>query len=143
MYTKQVSVFLENKKGRLAEVTGLLTDEGISIRALSLADMPDLGVLRLIVDDRSRCVRVLKARDFVVQETDVVAVEIEDKPGGLHHIVQVFDRESVNIEYMYTFFKKDSGSAIVVFKLDDPAQAVATLKKHGISVLPEDAIQNL
>jgi hypothetical protein len=143
MYTKQVSIFLENKKGRLAEVTKLLTDEGINIRALSLADMPDLGVLRLIVNDRGRCVRALKAHDFVVQETDVVAVEIEDAPGGLHRIVDVFDRENINIEYMYSFFRRNVDTAIVVFKIDDAARAVETLKRNGIAILPEDVLQGL
>jgi hypothetical protein len=143
MYTKQVSVFLENKKGRLAEVTKLLTDEGINIRALSLADMADFGVLRLIVDDRPRCVRVLKAHDLVAQETDVIAVEIEDRPGGLHRIVEILDREDINIEYMYCFFERNRENAIVVFRIDDAAKAVDTLKKNGISILPEDVIQNL
>ena len=124
-------------------MTKLLADEGINIRAMSLADMPDLGVLRLIVDDRSRCLQALKAQGLVAQETDVIAVEIEDRPGGLHRIVEVFDREDINIEYMYTFFKKDAGTAIVVFKIDNPALAAETLKKHGITILPEDAIQNL
>jgi hypothetical protein len=143
MCTKQVSVFLENKKGRLAEVTGLLSNEGINIRAMSLADMPDLGVLRLIVDDRGRCLRVLKAHDFVAQETEVIAVEIEDKPGGLHRVVEVLDREGINIEYMYTFFRKNVGTAIVVFKIDDAVRAVDTLNRNGIPVLPEDVVQNL
>ena len=114
MYTKQVSVFLENKRGRLAEVTKLLTDEGINIRALSLADMTDFGVLRLIVNDRVRCLRVLKDHDFVVQETDVIAVEMEDRPGGLHRILEVLDHESINVEYVYAFFEKSGDSAIVI-----------------------------
>jgi len=143
MYAKQVCIFLENQKGRIAEVTGLLTDEGINIRALSLADTPDFGVLRLIVDDRTRCVRALKDRGFVVQEAEVIAVEIEDKPGGLHRIVQVLDREDINIEYIYAFLKKKADVAVVVFKIDDAARAAETLKKNGISILPEDAIQNL
>jgi len=143
MYTKQVSVFLENKKGRLAEVTKLLTDEGINIRALALADMVDLGILRLIVDDRDRCLRVLKAHNIVAQETEVIAVGIEDKPGGLHRIVDVLDRDNINVEYMYTFFEKNSDNAIVVLKIDDAARAVETLKMNGISVLPENVIQNL
>jgi len=143
MYTKQVCVFLENRKGRLADVTGLLKDEAINIRALSLADMPDLGVLRLIVDDRERCVRLLKAHGFAVQETDVIAVEMEDRPGGLHRFVEVFDREGINFEYMYTFFRKDSGAAIVVLKIDDAARAVATLQRNGLTVLAQDAISSL
>jgi hypothetical protein len=105
--------------------------------------MPDLGVLRLIVDDRARCLRVLKAHDFAAQETDVVAAEIEDTPGGLHRIVEVLDREGINIEYMYTFFKKNVGTAIVVVRIDNPALAADVLTRNGIAVLPEDAIQNL
>ena len=143
MYTKQVSVFLENKKGRLAEVTALLTDEGINIRALSLADMPDLGILRMIVNDRSRCLRVLRAHDFVVQETDVIAVEMEDKPGGLHRIVEVLGREGMNIEYMYSFFMKNVDSAVVILKIDDLTGAVDALKRNGIPILSEDKIQTL
>jgi hypothetical protein len=143
MYTKQVSIFLENKKGRLAEVTKLLTDEGINIRALSLADTADFGVLRLIVNDRGRCLRVLKARGLAAQETDVIAVEIEDRPGGLHRIVEVFEREGLNIEYMYAFVEKNGDNAIVIFKIDDAARAVDTLRRSGISILPEDIIQGL
>ena len=142
MYAKQVCVFLENKKGRVAEVTGLLAEEGINIRALSLADLPDVGVLRLIVDDRVRCLRALKSRGFVVQESDVIAVQIEDRPGGLHRIVEVLDRESINIEYIYAFIKKRSDAAIVVFKIDDAARAAESLRAAGISILSEDAIQD-
>ena len=143
MYTKQVSVFLENRKGRLAEVTRLLMDERINIRALALADMADLGVLRLIVNDRPRCVGILKAQGFVVQETDVIAAEIDDKPGGLHRIIETLDADGINIEYMYTFFEKNSDNAIVVLKINEAGRAVATLTKNGIHVLPENVIQNL
>ena len=143
MYAKQVCVFLENQKGRVAEVTRLLADEGINIRALSLADMPDFGVLRLIVDERVRCVRALKDRGFVVQETEVIAAEIEDKPGGLSKIVEVLDREDINIEYIYAFVEKKADQAIVVFKIDDAARAAEALAKSGVSILSEDAIHNL
>lgn len=143
MYTKQVSVFLENKKGRLAEVTKLLKDEGINIRALSLADMPDLGVLRLIVSDRVRCLRLLKDRGFAARETDVIACEIQDEPGGLHRIIEALDRDGISIEYIYTFFRKNVPTAIAVFKIDDAARAMDTLNRNGIPILPEDAIQNL
>ncbi len=143
MYAKQVCVFLENQKGRVAEVTRLLADEGINIRALSLADMPDFGVLRLIVNDRTRCVRALKDRGFVVQETEVIAAEIEDRPGGLSRIVEVMDREDINIEYIYAFVEKKENQAIVVFKIDDAARAAQALARSGVSILSEDAIQNL
>jgi len=143
MYTKQVSIFLENKKGRLAEVTKLLAEEGINIRALSLGDMADFGVLRLIVNKRERCLRVLKAHDLAAQETEVIAVEVDDRPGGLHRVVEVLDRAGINIEYMYAFLEKNGANAIVVFKIDDAARAVEALKENGITILPEDMIQNL
>jgi len=143
MNTKQISVFLENKKGRLAEVTKLLTDEAINMRALSLADGAEFGVLRLIVNDPDRCLRVLRDHDLAAQETEVVAVEIDDKPGSLHRIVDLLDREDINIEYMYAFLEKKGPCAIGVFKIDDEARAVDVLGKNGISVLTEDMIENL
>jgi hypothetical protein len=143
MLTKQVSIFLENKKGRLAEVTKLLTDEGINIRALALADEADFGVLRLIVDDRARCLAALKAHDLAAQETDVIAVEIADTPGSLHRIVEVLDRENINVEYMYAFLEKKGPSAVGIFKIDDAARAVEALKKNGIPILSEEALRNL
>lgn len=143
MFTKQLSIFLENKKGRLADVTKLLTDEGINIRALSLADMPDLGVLRLIVSDRPRCLKLLKDRGFSARETDVIACEIDDTPGGLYKIIHTLDRENISIEYIYTFFGKNKPTAIAVFKIDDGHSAIEALTRNGISILPEDAIQNL
>jgi len=141
MFTKQVSIFLENKKGRLAVVTRLLMEGGINIRALSLADMTDFGVLRLIVTDRPRCLQLLKEKEFVVQETDVIAVEIEDRPGGLHRILDVLEREGINIEYMYAFVEKSPRSAVVVFKIDGAERAVEALARSGIRLLPDDVLQ--
>lgn len=143
MYTKQVSIFLENKKGRLAEVTGVLAAEGVNIRALSLAETADFGVLRLIVDDPERCLRVLKAHDLAAQQTDMLAVEIDDEPGSLHRVVEAVGREGVSIEYMYAFFRKKGDNVIVVFRSDDAAQAAEALRKGGIPILPEAVIQNL
>lgn len=143
MFTKQIAVFLENKKGRIAEVTRLLMQEGINIRGMMLADTVDFGVLRLIVSDRPRCLAVLKAHDLAAQESDVLAVEIEDKPGGLHRLVEALDQAGVNVEYAYAFFENVGARAIVVFKSDRPERAVEALTKQGISILPDDAIQNL
>jgi hypothetical protein len=143
MYTKQISVFLENKKGRLAEVTRLLAQAGVNIRALSLADTADFGVLRLIVNDRASCLRVLKAHELAAQETDVLAVEIDDTPGSLHRLVELLGSQDVNIEYMYTLFAKKGDHVLVVFKSDDAGRALDALKKGGVPILPEDMIQNL
>lgn len=143
MFAKQVSVFVENRKGRLAEVTKLLADEQVNVRSVSLADMHDIGVLRIIVDDSARCINALKRNGFMCQETDVVAVEMDDKPGGLHRVVQALAEEDVNVEYMYTTFEKSSDKAIVILRVDDGEMALAALTRHGISVLPAGRIQML
>ena len=143
MYTKQISVFLENKKGRIAEVTKLLSEEQLNIRAMSLADTVDFGVLRLILDDHARGLGVLKAHGLAAQETEVLAVEIQDRPGSLHQVVELLDQHGVNIEYMYTFFGKKSSNAFVIFKGDDTAKAVSALEGAGVHVLPEREIRTL
>lgn len=143
MYTKQVSIFLENKKGRLADVTKVLSDEGVNIRALSLAETTDYGVLRLIVSDLERCMSALRAHGLAAQATDVIAVEVPDRPGGLHGVVQTLDREGLNIEYMYAFVEKKTDNAIVVFRIDQPQRAAAILEKNKISVLSSDVISKL
>jgi hypothetical protein len=143
MTLKQISVFLENKKGRLAEVTKLIAVEKINIRALSLADTTDFGVLRLIVNDPDRCFSVLKDNNFVAQQTEVIAVEVLDKPGGLQQILDVFDESDINIEYMYAFVEKKSDNAIVIFRIDQPDRAVQILEKNKITVLSSETISKL
>jgi hypothetical protein len=143
MPTRQVSVFLENRKGRLAEVTKLLADEGINIRSLSLADMADFGVLRMIVSDRRRCLEVLKSHGLAAQETEVIAVQMEDHPGGLHQIVEILNAAAINIEYLYAFFKRSGASAIVVLKSDDAARAAESLRRSGLSILGDDELLEL
>jgi hypothetical protein len=143
MTLRQISVFLENKKGRLAEVTKLIAAEKINIRALSLADTADFGVLRLIVNDSDRCFSVLKKNNFVAQQTDVIAVEVMDKPGGLQQILDVFDESGINIEYMYAFVEKRSENAIVIFRIDQPGRAIDALEKNKISVLSAEVISKL
>lgn len=136
MIVKQVSVFLENRAGRLAEVTGILADHNVNIRALSLADSADFGILRLIVDDVERAKGILKKEGMTVGETDVVAVEVPDRPGGLAHLLRVFKDENVNVEYMYAFVKAPSRSAVMIFRFEDPQGAVEVLQARGIRTLP-------
>src|SRR5512136_1876896 len=100
---KQISVFLENKSGRLAEVTRVLGDAGINIRALSLADTSDFGILRLIVNNCEKAREELKQRGFTVSKREVVAVEVPDRPGGLSQILQILDGAAINVDYMYAF----------------------------------------
>ena len=143
MNLQQVSVFLENKKGRLAEVTSLIADKGINIRALALADTADFGVLRLIVNDPDRCFEALKTAGFVAQRTDVIAVEVEDKPGGLKRILEIFDAQEINIEYMYAFVEKKTDKAIVIVRIDQPERAIEALGSQGVTVLSAEVISKL
>jgi hypothetical protein len=143
MSVKQISVFLENKPGRLAEVTEILTEAGINMRALTLADTADFGVLRIIVNDNSRCMEVLQQNDYIVQETAVVAVEIPDRPGGLHDVLVLLDRSHVNIEYMYVFVEKKVDNAIVIFRVDELDLAVRVLEGENIRVLTDEDIAAL
>ncbi len=143
MSVKQISIFLENKKGRLAEVTRILSKEKINIRALSLADTADFGVLRIIVDNPERCLSVLKSNSFVAQVTEVVAVEVEDKPGGLARILEVLDADNVNVEYMYAYVEKSKDNAIVICKIDDRERALSVLKKNGIPTISAEVLKTL
>ena len=138
MHILQISVFLENRKGRLAEMTKLLAENKINIRAVSLADMTDLGVLRLIVNDPDRCLNVLKENDFAAQGTDVMAVEVPDRPGALHNLLEVLNANGLNVEYMYASVGKKVDTAVVIFKVDPVDEAVAVLRRNGISVLSGD-----
>jgi hypothetical protein len=140
MNIKQISIFLENKKGKLAEVTKLLSNEGINIRALSLAETAEFGVLRLIVNDPDKCVKVLKANEVIAQVTNVIAVEIEDKPGGLNKILEIFNSSEINIEYMYAFIEKQRDNAIVIFRIDDSEKAISALKAKNISVATDEIL---
>jgi hypothetical protein len=143
MSVKQISVFLENRKGRLAEVTQTLAREKVNIRALSLADTSDFGVLRIIVNNPERCLAALKAKSFVAQVTEVIAVEVEDTPGGLARILEVLDGDNVNVEYMYAYVEKSRDNAIVIVRIDDRERALAVLEKNGIRTLGAEELKAL
>jgi hypothetical protein len=143
MIVKQVSVFLENRAGRLAEVTGILADQNINIRALSLADSVDFGILRLIVDDVERAKPILKEQGLTVRETDVVAVEVPDRPGGLAHLLRLLQGEQLNVEYMYAFVKAPSQSAVMIFRFHDLEKALEVLQRKGIRTLPGDELYKM
>jgi hypothetical protein len=135
MKAEQISVFLENKAGRLAEVAAILAEAEVNIRALALADTSDFGVLRLIVNDNDRAETALKNRGFTVGKTDVVAVEVEDRPGGLHSILSILNREGVNVEYMYAFVQQSGDNAIMIFRFDNLDHAVEILQKNNVTVI--------
>jgi hypothetical protein len=143
MKVEQISIFLENKPGGLEEVTRILRDEKINIRALSLADTSDFGVLRIIVGDVETAKKVLNEKGFTVGRTTVVAVEVPDRPGGLHGILEVLARSRVNVEYMYAFVEKSGENAIMIFRFENTDKAIEALTKSGITVLPGDKVYQL
>ncbi len=143
MKVKQISIFLENKPGSLEKVTGVLSAAAINIRALALADTSDFGILRLIVNDVPTARKVLQENGFTLKCTDVVAVEVPDRPGGLHGILSVLSREGINVEYMYAFIERSGENAIIIFRFNPTDTAIDVLLKHGFTVLPGEQVYSL
>ena len=140
MKIKQVSVFLENRAGRLANIVSNLGDEGISIRAISLADTSSFGILRLIVDNTESAVRILKDRGFTVRVTDVAAVKVKDKPGELGKILQIVENAGLNVEYIYGLSDNLNGSAILIMRFDDMEKGIPELQGHSVECLSQDCL---
>ncbi len=143
MVAEQISIFLENKAGRLAEVTRTLSDAHISIRALSLADTSDFGILRIIVTDHEKAKKILREKGFTTGGTTVVAVEVEDKPGGLHNILEILAKNNINVEYMYNFVQKDTANATMIFRFDRVEKAVEALTANNISMVSPERLYGI
>ena len=134
-YVEQISVFMENKVGRLAEVTRILAEANINIRALSLADTSDFGILRLILNDNHKAKEELKKAGFAVVTTEVAAVEVSDQPGGLHHILRILQKANVNVEYMYAFVQQSGANAVLIFRFNNLDEALRILKDNNVRVI--------
>lgn len=143
MRVKQISVFLENKWGRLAEATKILAESGINISALLVADTADHGVLRMIVNDPDKAHEVLKSKGFTVTETDVVAVEVSDQPGGLSKVLEALRVENINVEYIYCFLEKKTESAILILRVEDGDKAIELIKGAGLSLVAPKDLYNM
>ncbi|MBP1751866.1 MAG: amino acid-binding protein [Geobacteraceae bacterium] len=143
MKVEQISVFIENKSGRLAEIARILGEAGINIRALSLADTSDFGILRLIVNDRETAKQVLKEKGFTVSKTEVVAIEVPDRPGGLSNILQFLDQENINVEYMYAFVERCGENAVIIFRFDETERAIKALVEKGFNVLEGERLYQM
>jgi len=143
MLIKQISVFLENKSGRLAEVTRILGQNNIDISALSIADTTDFGILRLIVNNPDMAEKVLRENEFTVSSTEVIGISVEDKPGGLSKALSVLEKSEIGIEYMYAFVGKCTDEALVIIRVDDSENAIDVLKKNGIKVLSAENVYKL
>ena len=139
MFIKQLSVFVENKPGRLNAIVERLADAGVNLRALSIADTTDFGILRAIVDDNDKARRVLAEIGVVSKTTDVVAVYVDDQAGGLASVLNAVSDAGIGIEYMYAFLGRTHGKALMVLKADDEEALEGVLTSHGVELAnPQD-----
>jgi hypothetical protein len=143
MKVKQISVFLENRKGRLYEVLNVLATEKINIRALSIADTADFGILRLIVPDPDAAKKILEKGGFTVKENNVIAIEVPDRPGGLAFVLKALQDADINVEYLYAFVATAHKDAIVVIRTENNDGALKALKKGDVKVLSPEELYSL
>jgi len=143
MRVEQIAVFLENKSGRLAEITSIIAEEGVNIRALSVADTADFGILRLIVDNVEKAQNALKEKGFTVGKTNVLAVEVTDKVGGLAKVLRSIEGAGLNVEYMYAFVNKSGENAVLIFRFEDMDKAINSLVAEGYTLLTGEQICSL
>jgi len=143
MKITQISIFLENKRGRLFQVCSLLGQNNINIRALTIAESEGFGVLRVVVDKPQEAMKLLKSNDIVASLTDIVAVEVDDQPGGLANILRIFSENDINVEYMYGFVEKFSDKPLMVFRVENPDRGTALLIQNNIKIIREDDLRNL
>ncbi len=139
MKLKQISIFIENSPGRLHEVTHALGEAGINLRALSLADIGDFGALRLLVSDVPRARQIMMEKHFPARVDDVVAAEIEDRPGSLAKVLKPLLDAKVNVDYMYAFIGFSSDKAVMIFRFSDNDNAIGILQKNGVKLLDAEA----
>ncbi|WP_319477282.1 ACT domain-containing protein [Marispirochaeta aestuarii] len=135
MTIQQISVFLENKSGRLAEVTKTLGDAGVNMRAATIADTADFGILRIVVDNPHKALDALDKKGFTAKVTDVFAIELEDRPGGLAEIMELFHKTGVNIEYLYSSLENRNNKAVVIFKVDDTEHGNKIFREHKLTAI--------
>jgi len=140
MKIKQISLFAENKQGHIAAPVRSLAEQGIDIRALVLAETGQYGILRMIVSDWQKAAEILESGGFTVKVTEVLAVEVSDRPGGLAEVLRALDARGVNIEYMYAFPQFRVEKAILLFRFADPDAAIACLQAAGINILANEEL---
>ena len=138
MKLKQISVFLENRPGILAELTALLGENGINIRALSIAESRDFGVVRMIVPDPAMAAALLDGKGYSIQVVEVLAVEVADEPGGLGRALKELAEERQNVDYLYTFMNKLAENAVIVLRVDNPDYAGSVLSRRGFRLLSQE-----
>ncbi len=143
MTVKQISVFLENTPGKLADFTAVLSKNKIDMRALSLAEASDFGIVRIIVDDVYSAATVLRSEGYISAVTEVLAVAIPDEPGSLGHVLRTLGDHGVNVEYMYAFTTRKEGTAYMIFRVEDNQKAVEVMQQNGIHPVCQDELSRL
>lgn len=143
MTVKQISVFIENKEGRMKKAINTLANAGINIRALSIADTTKYGILRLIVSDNIKAMQSLEKDGFIVRENDVIIIGVPDEPNGLNSTLEIFDNKKINLEYLYAFVSNKTDEAIVVMRLENMDEAIKILKESNVNILEEEDISKL
>ncbi|MEE0941554.1 amino acid-binding protein [Methanobrevibacter sp.] len=143
MSVKQISIFVENKEGRIKKAINTLGQENINIRALSIADTTKYGILRLIVSDNKKAIDALEKDGFIVKENEVIILAVPDEPNGLNSTLAVFDEKGINLEYLYAFVSSKTDEAIVVMRLENMEKAIDALKDSNVKILETEDIENL
>ena len=143
MQVRQISVFMENRAGRLREITGILGKERVNIRALALADTSDFGILRLIVDKPDYTLEILRKEGFTIRENTVIACAVQDKPGGLNKILNVLADVNISVEYMYGFVEENSKEAVMVIRVEKKKKAIETLMENNVKLLKGEQIYSM
>ncbi|MBC6680610.1 hypothetical protein [Zhenpiania hominis] len=143
MLIKQMSVFVENTTGRLAQLTRVLGNDGIDIKASCIADTVDFGILRCIVDDPEEATRVLKEHGFTASITEVIAVELEDRPGGFADVLEILAKENIGVNYIYSTIRSKEGAAIIVLKVEDPQKAIDVLLSNNVKLYKAHELGNI
>ena len=143
MNVKQLSVFIENKEGRLKNAVNAVSKANVNIRALSIADSSKYGILRLIVSDNEKATEALKAEKFTVKETDVIVVGVKDEPNGLNTMLEILEKENINVEYLYAFVSSKTDEAIVVVKIGSYEDGLKALKDAGANILSKEDLAEL
>ena len=140
---KQISIFVENKEGRIKKAIDTLAKENINIRALSIADTTKYGILRLIVSDNEKAIEALEKDGFIVKENEVIILAVPDEPNGLNSTLEVFDEKGINLEYLYAFVSNKTDEAIVVMRLENMEKAIEALSESNVKILDENDIKDL
>ncbi len=140
MLVNQIAVFLENRKGRICEFSGVLKDAGINIQAMSIADTMEYGILRAITDDNAKAIEVLRRNGFNVASTDLVGFKVDDKPGEMYKVLQILDEHKINIAYLYSFARAGAAKSVILLKVDDNDETMRILEENGINLIDDNIL---